>query len=145
MSAEALPALACAAASLRRAARAVTRLYDAALRDSGLRVTQFTLLQALQQSGSTSQARLGELLALDPTTLTRTLRPLADAGWIRAMPGRDRREARWTLTPAGRERMARARPAWERAQARLRARLRPAHWRLLVEDLAVVAAAAQRA
>jgi DNA-binding MarR family transcriptional regulator len=145
MSAEALPALACAAASLRRAARAVTRLYDAALRDSGLRVTQFTLLQALQQSGSTSQARLGELLALDPTTLTRTLRPLADAGWIRTTPGRDRREARWTLTPAGRERMARARPAWERAQARLRARLRPEHWRLLVEDLAVVAAAAQRA
>jgi DNA-binding MarR family transcriptional regulator len=145
MSAEALPALACAAASLRRAARAVTRLYDAALRDSGLRVTQFTLLQALQQSGSTSQARLGELLALDPTTLTRTLRPLADAGWIRATPGRDRREARWTLTPAGRERMARAGPAWERAQARLRARLRPEHWRLLVEDLAVVAAAAQRA
>lgn len=145
MSAEALPALACASASLRRAARAVTRLYDAALRDTGLRVTQFTLLQALELSGSSPQARLGELLALDPTTLTRTLRPLARAGWIRATPGQDRREMRWTLTAAGRERIARARPAWERAQAQLRARLRPEHWTLLVEDLATVAAAAQRA
>jgi DNA-binding MarR family transcriptional regulator len=145
MTAETLPALACASASLRRAARAVTRLYDAALRGTGLRVTQFTLLQALQRSRASSQARLGELLALDATTLTRTLRPLARAGWIRATPGRDRREVRWSLTPAGRARMARAWPAWERVQGRLRARLRPEHWKVVVEDLAIVAAAAQRA
>jgi DNA-binding MarR family transcriptional regulator len=145
MAAEALPALACASASLRRAARAVTRLYDGALRDTGLRGTQFTLLQALQRTRSSSQARLGEHLALDPTTLTRTLRPLARAGWIRATPGADRREVRWSLTPAGRRRLARAWPAWEQAQERLRARLRPDHWRLVVEDLAVVAAAAGRA
>jgi DNA-binding MarR family transcriptional regulator len=122
----------------------VTRLYDAALRDTGLRATQFTLLQALQRSGSSSQARLGELLALDPTTLTRTLRPLARAAWIRATPGRDRREVCWSLTPAGRGQLRRAWPAWERVQTRLRGRLHPEHWRLLVEDLAVVAAAAQR-
>jgi DNA-binding MarR family transcriptional regulator len=145
MSAEALPTLACASASLRRAARAVTRLYEEALRETGLRATQFTLLQALELSGSSPQARLGELLALDPTTLTRTLRPLARAGWIRAAAGRDRREVRWALTPAGRRRIARAQPAWERAQSRLRARLQPEHWRVLVEDLATVAAAAQRA
>jgi len=145
MPAEALPALACASASLRRAARAVTRLYDAALRDSGLRATQFTLLQAVERSGPSPQARLGAFLALDPTTLTRTLRPLARAGWIRATPGRDQREVRWSLTPAGRKRLARAWPAWEQAQERLRARLRSEHWRLVVEDLAVVAAAAGRA
>src|SRR5712691_10551422 len=107
-----LPVLDCACASLRRAARAVTQAYDAALQGTGLRATQFTLLQALERTGTTPQMALGELLALDPTTLSRTLRPS---------------------------------PAWQRAQARLRARLRPAHWKLLVEDLAAVAAAARRA
>jgi DNA-binding MarR family transcriptional regulator len=57
----------------------------------------------------------------------------------------DRVEVRWSLTPAGRRRLARAWPAWEQAQERLRAQLRPDHWRLVVEDLAVVAAAAGRA
>src|SRR5438552_2780030 len=134
---ESLPALACACASVRRAARAVTRLYDEALRGAGLRITQFTLLQALERTETSPQGALGELLALDPTTLSRTLRPLAAAGWIRAARGPDRREVCWTLTPA--------RPAWARAQARLRAELAPKHWALLIEDLAAVAAAAGRA
>ena len=54
---------------------------------------------------------LGELLALDSTTLSRTLGALARAGWIRSGARSDRREVRWTLTPAGRRRLARARPA----------------------------------
>jgi DNA-binding MarR family transcriptional regulator len=145
MAADALPVLACACASLRRAARAVTQLYEAELRVTGLRVSQLTLLQALQRMGSSPQSALGELLALDATTLSRTLRPLARAGWIRATRGHDRRETRWSLTAAGRRRFARARAPWERAQARLRTRLRPEHWKLLVEDLALVAGAARRA
>jgi DNA-binding MarR family transcriptional regulator len=139
-----LPALDCACASLRRAARAVTQRYEAALKPTGLRVTQFTLLQALEGTGTSPQSVLGELLALDPATLRRTLRPLSHAGWIRAGDGPDRREVRWTLTAAGRQRLARARPAWRQAQARLRARISPEHWTLLVRDLAVVATAARR-
>jgi len=144
MPADPLPGLDCACASLRRAARAVTRAYETELRDTGggLRATQFTLLQVLERMGSSPQSALGDLLALDSTTLTRTLRPLARAGWIRAGKGTDQREVRWSLTPAGRRRLARAQPAWERAQARLRARLRPAQWKMLVGDLAAVAAAA---
>jgi len=94
--------------------------------------------------GPSPQAALGELLALDPTTLSRTLRPLERAGWFRATPGRDRREVRWTLTRIGRQRLARATPAWMRAQARLRARVRPKHWTMLIEDLALVAGAARQ-
>jgi DNA-binding MarR family transcriptional regulator len=145
MAADALPTLACACASIRRAARAVTQLYEAELQGTGIRVTQFTLLQALQRMGPSPQAALGELLALDATTLSRTLRPLARSGWIHATRGADRREVRWTLTPAGRRRFARARPLWERAQGRLRTRLRPEHWSLLLQDLAAVAGAARRA
>src|SRR2546425_10896411 len=94
-----LPALDCACASLRRAARAVTQLYEAALQDTGLRATQFTLLQALERQGRSPQTAGGELLALDPTTLSRTLRPPARAGWVRAGAGADRRQGGWTLTP----------------------------------------------
>ena len=80
MAAESLPALPCACANLRRAARAVTRGYEAALKGTGLTPTQHTLLQALDLLGLSPQGALGELLAIDSTTLTRTLRPLERAG-----------------------------------------------------------------
>ena len=136
MARESLPCLACACASLRRTARVVTQLYETELQGTGLRATQFTLLQALEQmGGAASQGALGRLLALDATTLSRSLPPLARAGWIRAAAGKDRREVRWSLTPAGRRRLAGALPAWERAQERLRARLPAKQWRMLFEGL----------
>ena len=143
MARESLPRLACACASLRRTARVVTQLYDTELQGTGLRVTQFTLLQALEQMGAGSQGALGRLLALDATTLSRSLPPLERAGWIRAAAGRDRREVRWSLTPAGRRRLASALPAWERAQERLCTALPARYWRMLTEDLAAVGAAAR--
>jgi DNA-binding MarR family transcriptional regulator len=118
----------------------VTQLYEAELQGTGLRATQFTLLQALEQMGTASQGALGRLLGFDPTTLSRTLPALARAGWIRAGQGKDRRQVRWSLTPAGRRRFTRALPAWERAQERLRARLPVRHWNMLTRDLAAVAA-----
>ncbi len=139
MAAESLPALPCACANLRRAARAVTRGYEAALKATGLTPTQHTLLQALELTGPSPQGALGELLAIDSTTLTRTLRPLERAGWVRAGSGEDRREVRWALTPRGRRRLERARPAWERAQARLRTQLGAEVWARLAADLAAVA------
>lgn len=142
MAGEPLPALPCACASLRRAARAVTRAYEAELRDTGLKPTQFTLLQVLDLKGPMPQGILGELLAIDSTTLSRTLRPLESAGWIRAGQGADARETRWRLTAAGRRALTRARPSWERAQARLRSRLGEASWSRLAMELASVAAAA---
>src|ERR1051325_10331490 len=96
-------ALPCACAGLRRAARAVTRLYDEALRPSGLRVTQFSLMQVLGRArGTLTQGTLGDLLALDSTTLSRTLRPLERRGWIRTVPGPDRRGRRPGPTQPGR-------------------------------------------
>jgi len=144
MARDSLPRLACACASLRRTARVVTQLYETELQGTGLRIAQFTLLQALEQmGGAASQGALGRLLALDATTLSRTLPPLERAGWIRAARGRDRREVRWSLTAAGRRRFAAALPAWERAQQRLRTGLTARHWKMLIEDLAAVGAAAR--
>ena len=137
-----LPTLPCACANLRRAARAVTQLYDDALRDTGLRATQFTLLQALSLRGELRQSELGAMLAIDSTTLTRTLAPLRAETWIRARRGEDRRERYWTITPAGERRLAEARPAWEAVQRRLRGRVGAERLAALFRDLAEIAGAA---
>jgi DNA-binding MarR family transcriptional regulator len=124
--------LPCACANLRRADRAVTQFYDAALRPAGLRVTQFTLLQALTLSGEISQKQLGELLEIDSTTLTRTLAPLRSKGWLRSAAGTDRRELRLSLTVAGKREYNRALPYWEAAQNGLRQALGKSNWNRLI-------------
>lgn len=139
------PVLPCACASLRRAARAVTQLYDDALRDKDLRATQFTLLQVLGRRGEMTQGELGEILALDSTTLTRTLDPLSRLGLLRAKKGEDRRERIWSITPAGKRRLTSLTPAWEAVQARLRAQLGDVPWDRLLADLATVSGAASAA
>lgn len=120
--------LPCLCASFRRASRALTQLYDAGLHPAGLRVTQFTMLQALSLAGEISQKELGSLLAMDSTTLTRTLGLLIDAGWIAERRGADRRQRRLRLSPAGRRRLDRATPLWQGVQARLEARFGARRW-----------------
>jgi DNA-binding MarR family transcriptional regulator len=121
--------LPCACASLRRAARVVTQFYDDALRPSGLRATQFTLLQALHLAPGISQKDLARLLGIDSTTLTRTLALLRRRSWLRAEAGTDRREFRLVLTPAGQREYRRVIPYWRSAQTRLRQALGAANWK----------------
>ena len=143
--------LPCACANLRRATRAVTHLYDQELRETGLRVTQFTLLQALERIQPVAQGQLGEILALDTTTLSRTLRPLEESGWIRSQPGNDQRERIWSLTAGGRKKLAASKRHWSRAQDRLAAQLgrlsqlSKTGWDDLQNTLVAVTLAAQRA
>ncbi len=120
--------LPCLCASFRRATRALTQHYDAALRPLGLRGTQFTLLQALSLTGDVSQGTLGEILAIDSTTLTRTLSIMVRRGWIVSRSGDDRRERWLSLSDAGRAEFKRARPHWERVQQELRAQLGNKRW-----------------
>ncbi len=144
MTAKALapPPLPCACASMRRATRAITQLYDAALRPTGLRITQFTLLQALDRAREPmTQGALGDLLALDSTTLSRTLRPLEQARWIRRVGGGDARERRIGLAPLGLRVLERATPAWERVQRRVRTDLGQRDWAALQELLGSVVTA----
>jgi DNA-binding MarR family transcriptional regulator len=115
-----LPLLPCACANLRRAARAVSRLYNGELRPDGIEITQFTLLMALDLTGESSQGKLGEFLALDSTSLTRMLTLLEKRGWVKAREGKDRRVRLLHLTTAGREKYRNSRRRWQRAQGRLR-------------------------
>lgn len=137
--------LPCACAALRRAGRSVTQLYNQALREVGLEVTQFTLLQALAMAGEVTQARLAHLLAIDSTTLSRSLKPLEKAGWIAGRSGSDRRERCFRLTAAGRKAMEQATPRWRQAQDQLRKRLGDAAWNLLMLSADLATAASRRA
>lgn len=114
-----LPLLPCSCAHLRRAARAVTRLYNRELTADDIEITQFTLLMALDRTGEIPQGELGRLLALDSTTLTRMLEPLKKRGWVRVKKGDDRRLRIFSLTPAGRAQYQRSLPHWKRAQDRV--------------------------
>jgi DNA-binding MarR family transcriptional regulator len=123
-----LPPLPCLCASFRRAARALTQHYDEAVRPLGLRVTQFTVLQALSITGEVSQGKLGEILAMDSTTLTRTLDILRRSGWVSRKRGEDRREWRLRLSPTGSEQLKRALPAWKKTQQQMARQFGDKRW-----------------
>jgi DNA-binding MarR family transcriptional regulator len=122
----------CLCNALRQATRAVSRLYDEELRGVGLRTTQYSLLSVLARAGRVRQGDLSELTSRDETTLTRNLRPLVDAKWIAVRSGEDCREKLVTITKAGSAKLAEARPAWERAQTRMRALLPEEAWQRLL-------------
>lgn len=108
----------CACFAVRKTARAVTQLYDRHLAKAGLRITQFTLLNALAGFGAASANALAAELVMDRTTLSRNLKPLIAAGLIETRPDRqDRRVKLLRLTGPGRRRLAAALPHWDAAQA----------------------------
>ena len=115
--------LPCTCANLRRAARAVTRLYNQEFRSDDIEITQFTILMALDRAGEISQGKLGKLLALDSTTLTRTLVLLRKRGWIQEKEGEDRRFRLIRLTSAARSRLQQSLPRWKKAQDRMQSAL----------------------
>ena len=137
-------AASCACANLRKATRVTTQLYDATLRPSGLRATQFTLLVATRLSDTAPVTRLANELGMDRTTLMRNLRLLERQALIRVRPGRDRRIREVVLTERGHEALARAVPLWRRAQTRVAAALGGARLRRLQSDLTVTGALAHR-
>jgi DNA-binding MarR family transcriptional regulator len=129
----------CFCNALRRASRAVSRLYDEELRGVGLRTTQYSLLSLLGRVGEVRQGDLSGQTLLDETTLTRALRPLVESGWVAVRAGEDRREKLVAITAAGAAKLEEARPAWERAQQRMRSLLPEGVWQELMADLPDVA------
>ena len=80
----------CTCFNLRKAARAVTQMYDAALKPSGLRATQFALLSVVESNGPAGITELARALVTDRTTLTRNLKPLLDQELLQVVDGADR-------------------------------------------------------
>ncbi len=109
----------CAHANLRKAMRVVAQAYDAALRPSGLKATQFTLLAVLARRGDMPLTKLSRILVMDRTTLTRNLKPLQAKGWLEIGREKDERIRLIAITDAGRGIVARATPLWRDAQTRV--------------------------
>jgi len=123
-----LPDLPCLCASLRRASRTLTQVYEEALRPVGLRASQFTILQALSLAGEITQGQMAMFLGMDSTTLTRTLAIMERQEWISRRKGEDRREWRIQLSKAGKAKFERALPRWEKAQTVARKKLGERRW-----------------
>ncbi|GHD45380.1 transcriptional regulator [Thalassobaculum fulvum] len=113
----------CTGAALRRATRRVCQFYDDALRSTGLKLTQYSVLSTLSQVEQPSITDLADRLMMDRTTLTRNLGPLQKAGWVRLGRGGDARARVVELTPEGRRMLERARPVWREAELTVRDRL----------------------
>ncbi len=128
----------CTSFNLRKAARAVTQFYDEALKASGLKSTQFSLLTMAAAAGGAPISRLADDMAMDRTTLTRNLRPLEEAGLIRIEAGDDRRVRRVVVTADGEHALSRAVPMWRRAQTRMIDRLGDEQWGEFLRQLQTV-------
>lgn len=108
----------CNNTSLRKATRRVTRFYDAQLGPTGLRSTQYAILNLLASRGSATVVELADALSMDRATMGHNLRPLARDGLLTIQVGkRDRRERDVALTAEGRALEKRGKHAWQRAQA----------------------------
>jgi DNA-binding MarR family transcriptional regulator len=108
---------ACLSLHLQRAARAVGRRFDLALRPLGLTGGQFSLLMSLNRPEPPTMGSVAALLAMDRTTLTANLKPLERRGLltVTADPA-DRRSRRLALTDAGRVLLGEAYPVWRKTQ-----------------------------
>jgi DNA-binding MarR family transcriptional regulator len=133
----------CTCNNLRKAARAVTQYYEEALRPSGIRATQFSLLTTVKQFGTVNIGTLAEQSVMDRTTLTRNLKLLEDEGLITITPGADARVRDVTLTPLAHERLAVAYRYWKKAQAHMAETLGTERVRRLLRDLSGAVEAAR--
>jgi DNA-binding MarR family transcriptional regulator len=107
----------CLCMHVRRAARAIARRYDEALRPVGLTNGQFSLLMSLNRPAPPAMGEVATLLAMDRTTLTANLKPLERRGLLAVLPdGKDKRSRRLALTDEGRAVLAAAMPIWHAAQ-----------------------------
>jgi DNA-binding MarR family transcriptional regulator len=102
--------------SLRMATRSVSRLYDRALSQVGLRVTGYSILSRLAAEGPMPVGDLAGRLAMERTTCTREVAPLVRAGLVETAAGPDRRQRILRLTGPGEQKRAEAYPLWERVQ-----------------------------
>jgi DNA-binding MarR family transcriptional regulator len=125
----------CTCSELRRAARAVTLLYDNAFRSSGLLSTQLGALHVIYKSDSIRISHLAKELGMDRTTLTRNLSVLQRQGFIKISSGKDNRTRIVTITNKGRTTIAKAIPLWNDVQNKVKEQMGETLWNELMVNL----------
>jgi len=114
----------CLCLHVQRAARALARRFDNALRPLGLTNGQFSLMMSLNRPEAPAIRAVAALLAMDRTTLTAALKPLQRRSLIKITTGHEDHRARLLeLTPRGRKLLARAVPVWKSTNKAVEARL----------------------
>lgn len=126
----------CYCTQFRRSANSLTSVYDEALRPIGLKITQFSLLRALERLGAATYTDVAAEAALDKTTISRNLKILINAGWVTVSADEDARYKVAQLSADGKRMLRRAEPHWEVAQKKVEREVQrfmkgPANKRLL--------------
>ena len=106
----------CTNLKLRQLMRRVAAHYDAEVGKTGLKGTQYSLLSYVVKLGPVRPADLAAEMRVSPSTLSRNMRPLIDAGLIELGPGADARSRLLSVTPLGREKRQEAQRRWRTAQ-----------------------------
>ncbi|KAB7760691.1 MarR family winged helix-turn-helix transcriptional regulator [Mycolicibacterium mucogenicum] len=106
----------CLAVRVRLLGRAVTSLYDRALEEHGVSIAQINLMASLGKMGPCSPARIGEVLQLERSTVSRNLSLLMKHGWVDAVSANAKGVREVALTAAGRQKIETVMPAWRQAQ-----------------------------
>jgi DNA-binding MarR family transcriptional regulator len=109
----------------RRLNRVVSRIYDEALREHDIRVTQLNVLVAVSVAGEVSPRQLGDMLDLEKSTLSRNLQRMKERGWLRQQPAEGAPGQRLTVTAEGQQLLQEVLPAWRAAQQRVQRLLGP--------------------
>jgi len=123
----------CLAHALRRADRVASQLYNEHLMPLGIRVTQLSVLRALDITGTTTASQLQGLLILNQTTVSRALKPLIRDGYISVAEGVTKREKSLSLTREGKKLYQKAAGPWRDAQKVFRSKLGKGQDELLIE------------
>ena len=125
----------CTCFNLRKATRALTQIYDDALRPIGLGANQVAILSVVKAIGPVGMSDLATPLVMDRTTLTRNLKPLIDAEYLTSREGEDRRRRMIALTAKGERVLTDAVPLWEEIQTLVADDLGQNRWARLLRDL----------
>lgn len=134
----------CTNLQLRQLTRRVSQRYDVEMARTGLKTTQYSLLSYVVKLGPIRPADLAKAMEMEPSTLTRNLKPLISAGWVELAAGDDGRSRSIYATLAGREKRTQAQRHWKQAQESLNQtlglqRVQALH-ALIQESLALLAA-----
>jgi DNA-binding MarR family transcriptional regulator len=128
--------------NLRKADRVVSQAFDKAIAGSGLKSTQFMLLNGVARTDGAGISALAEAMVMDRTTLSRNLAPLERDGLIAVVPGEDRRTRTVEITAKGRRVLEKTLPLWHTAQRRLTRAIGAGEATRLLEQLRAVVGAA---
>lgn len=128
----------CAAGTLRRASRSMTRVYDNRLAGAGLTTMQFSILRAIERRhGPAPLSELATELVFERSSLYRALEPLAREHLLAFTPGRGRVK-QVALTRLGTRRIAQALPLWQAAQNDFLVEFGRSTWNALAAQLVTI-------